>query len=211
MDAFTTLTSVAAPLPVADVDTDIIFPARFLLITGKDGLGRYAFHDWRFDAQGDPIGDFVLARAPWRDARILVAGANFGCGSSREHAPWALHALGIRCVIATSFGEIFYGNCFKNGMLPILLDSTAHARVMAEADAAREMTVDLPAGEIRLADGTVVPFDTPQRQRDALINGWDEIDLIRARHGAAIRAFQTHQQSVQPWLWTADSREPING
>ncbi|PKP92476.1 MAG: 3-isopropylmalate dehydratase small subunit, partial [Alphaproteobacteria bacterium HGW-Alphaproteobacteria-16] len=155
--------------------------------------------------------DFVLDNAPWQGAQILIAGANFGCGSSREHAPWALNALDIRCVIAPSFGEIFYGNCFKNGMLPITLDGEPHARLLAEAQAGRAMTVDLPEGEIRLADGAAIPFATPQRQRDALINGWDEIDLIRARHADAIRSFQTHQQSVQPWLWTADKQEPTHG
>lgn len=210
MEPFTTLTSVAAPLPIDDIDTDIIYPARFMLLAGKDGLGRYAFHDWRFDADGEPV-DFVLSNPPWIGASILISGANFGCGSSREHAPWALHALGIRCVVAASFGEIFYGNCFKNGMLPITLDGEPHGRLLAEAQAGRAMTVDLPGGEIRLADGTAIPFATPQRQRDALINGWDEIDLIRARHTDAIRAFQTYQQSAQPWLWTADKQEPNHG
>ncbi len=210
MEPFTALTSVAAPLPVADIDTDILFPARFLLITGKDGLGRYAFHDWRFDAEGREL-DFVLSHAPWDQARILVTGANFGCGSSREHAPWALHALGIRCVIAPSFGEIFQGNCFKNGMLPITLGGEVYARLLAEAETGRALTVDLPAGVIRLDDGTAIGFDVPPRQRDSLVNGWDEIDLIRARHTDAIRAFQFHQQAVQPWLWTADTQESNHG
>lgn len=210
MDSFQTLTSPAAPLPVDDVDTDILFPARFLLITDKDGLGRYAFYDWRFDAEGTPR-DFVLARPPWRGARILVAGANFGCGSSREHAVWALHGLGITCVIAPSFGEIFQGNCVKNGVLPVALGGDAHATLLAEAEAGRPLTVDLAAGTIATAAGAAITFSLPEGQRDALLNGWDEIDLIRARHADAIRAFQHHQQASQPWLWRADQQEVQNG
>jgi 3-isopropylmalate/(R)-2-methylmalate dehydratase small subunit len=200
MDRFETLVAHAAPLPVDDVDTDIIFPARFLLITDKDRLGRYAFYDWRFDAAGG-ARDFVLARAPWGEAKILVAGANFGCGSSREHAAWALHGLGIRCVVAPSFGEIFHANCIKNGMLPVTLGGAAYARILAEAEAGRPLVVDLAAGTIRLTDGAAIVFALAAGQRDALLNGWDAIDLIRSRHADAIRAFEARQQASQPWLW----------
>jgi 3-isopropylmalate/(R)-2-methylmalate dehydratase small subunit len=204
MEKFGTLTSLAAPLPVDDIDTDIIFPARFLLITDRDGLGRFAFYDWRFEADGS-AKPFVMAERS--EARILIAGANFGCGSSREHAVWALHGLGIRCVIAPSFGEIFHANCVKNGVLPVTLDGEPHARLLAEAEAGREVTIDLPAGIIRLSDGSTISFDLPARQREALINGWDEIDLIRARHAADIRAFETEQRSAQPWLWAGEPQE----
>jgi 3-isopropylmalate/(R)-2-methylmalate dehydratase small subunit len=204
MDRFETLTSIAAPLPVDDIDTDIIFPARFLLITDRDGLGRFAFYDWRFEADGS-AKPFAMAERP--EARILIAGTNFGCGSSREHAVWALHGLGVRCVIAPSFGEIFQANCVKNGVLPVAMSGEPHARLMAEAEAGRALTIDLPAGVIRLADDGTIPFDLPARQRDALINGWDEIDLIRARHADDIRAFETEQRSAQPWLWADAPQE----
>lgn len=205
MERFTELTTVAAPMPQDNVDTDIIYPARFLLITDRDGLERYGFHDWRFDAAGAEKPDFILARAPWHDAHILVTGINFGCGSSREHAPWALLDMGIRCVIAPSFGEIFYNNCFKNGILPIVANPADHARIMAEAEAARPITVDLVAQDIRCAEGPPIPFEVEPRRRAALINGWDEIAMIAADHGGDIDRFETAQQQSQPWLWRRDT------
>ena len=201
MTPFTTLTSVAAPLPQDDIDTDIIYPARFLLITDRAGLDRFGFHDWRFDAEGREKPGFPLAQDRWRGAQILVTGANFGCGSSREHAPWALAALGVRAVIAPSFGEIFYNNCFKNGLLPIVVAAEDHAALLADAQAARPLTIDLADGTIGRSDGTAIAFAVDADRRDALLNGWDEIDTILVRHAAEIDTFEAAQRRSQPWLW----------
>ena len=205
MTPFTTLRSVAAPMPDADIDTDIIFPARFLLLTQKAGLGPQAFHDLRFEADGQPRPVFVLNQTPWAGAQILVAGPNFGCGSSREQAPWALADLGLRCLIAPGFGEIFEANCFNNGLLPIRLPDAAHAQVMAVAQAGEPLSVDLQAQQITLPDGQVLRFVVPAHQREALLQGWDEVDRILAEHTPAILAFEQQQRLSQPWLWLADA------
>ncbi len=201
MTPFTTLRSVAAPMPEADVDTDIIFPARFLVITRKTGLADCAFHDRRFDPGGRERPEFVLHRPPWRGAQILVAGPNFGCGSSREQAPWALADLGLRCLIAPGFGEIFEANCINNGLLPVTLGAEAHARALAAAEAGEAIEVDLPRGELRLAGGLAIPFTLGERQRQALLNGWDEIDRICHEEGDAIAAFERRQRAAMPWLY----------
>ncbi|MET0137894.1 MAG: 3-isopropylmalate dehydratase small subunit [Sphingobium sp.] len=201
MEKLTQILSVAAPVHADNIDTDIIFPGRFLLITDRDGLGRYAFYDWRFDGEGQER-DFILGRAPWQGAQILVTGENFGCGSSREQAAWALRGAGIRCVIAPSFGEIFYGNCFNNGILPVRIDADSHAALMAEAEAGRTLTAHVASGEIIANDGRRFPFPLDQRRRDALLNGWDEIDAIRAANGPDIHDFEQAQRMAQPWLWT---------
>jgi 3-isopropylmalate/(R)-2-methylmalate dehydratase small subunit len=201
---FTTLHSVAAAMPDADIDTDIIFPARFLVLTQKAGLGPYAFFEKRFDADGRERPEFVLHQPRWRGAAILVAGANFGCGSSREQAPWALADLGLRCLIAPGFGEIFQANCLNNGMLPISLAAPEHARAMAAAQAGQALTVDLAAGTITLPDGTAIPFTIAERARQALLEGRDEIESIRQDAGALIAAFEVQQRLRQPWLY-ADS------
>ena len=208
MTPFQTLTSVAAAMPDADIDTDIIFPARFLLITDKQGLGRYAFHDQRHTAQGAERPDFVLHRAAWRGAQILVAGPNFGCGSSREQAPWALADLGLRCLIAPGYGEIFRANCYANGLLPIVLGPAAHARALRAAEAARTMTVDLVTCTIRIngddkgdEGGAAIAFEVPQRQRDALLMGLDEIGLILHHETDRIAAFELGQRQRMPWLY----------
>ena len=206
MTPFDTLTSVAAPMPDADVDTDIIFPARFLLLTDKQGLGRCAFFDKRFTPDGSERPGFVLNRAPWRDARILVAGPNFGCGSSREQAPWALADLGVRCIVAPGYGEIFQANCFANGMLPIVLGRVDHARVMSAAEQARPITVDLMGCTIELSGtdaGEPIAFEVPRRQRDALLAGLDEIGLIQRGEAEAIAAFEQRQRDRLPWLFPA--------
>lgn len=204
MNPFTSLTSVAAPLPDADIDTDIIFPARFLVLTQKAGLGPYAFHDVRMDAQGQPRADFVLHRAPWQGAAILVAGPNFGCGSSREQAPWALVDLGLRCLIAPSFGEIFEANCINNGILPVRLPPEDHALALAAAQAGQHLTVDLHSCEIRFDDAPGTPplhFVVAERARLALLEGRDEIDRILQQEGDAIAAFEATQRQRQPWLF----------
>lgn len=200
MDAFTRLRSVAAPMPDADIDTDIIFPARFLVLTQKAGLGPYAFYEKRFDEQGSERPDFVLHHPRWRDARILVAGPNFGCGSSREQAPWALAGLGLRCLIAPGFGEIFQANCLNNGLLPVVLPVAEHARVMLAAQAGQAIDVDLEARALTLENGEVISFPISERARRALLDGLDEIERIRQEAGAAIASFEIEQARRQPWL-----------
>ena len=202
MQPFTRLSSRAAPLPHANVDTDIILPARFLLITEKAGLGQYAFFEWR------EAGGFILDDPRWRGSQVLVAGDNFGCGSSREHAPWALHDLGIRCIIAPGFGEIFRANMLRNGMLPITLPEAEWRLVLAAAELAEPVTIDLLSSAIMLVDGSDINFTLPENERQALLNGWDEIDSIRARYGEAIAAFELCQRKSAPWLW---DKEPIDG
>ncbi len=201
MTPFTLLHSVAAPMPDADIDTDIIFPARFLVLTQKAGLGPYAFYEKRFGEQGEERPDFVLHRSPWRGAAILVAGPNFGCGSSREQAPWALADLGLRCIVAPSFGEIFQSNCLNNGLLPITLPAEDYARVLAAAQAGQALTVDLAASTITLPDSPAIPFAIAERARQALLDGRDEIERIRQEAGASITAFELQQRRRQPWLY----------
>lgn len=201
MTPFTRLTGTAAPLPDENIDTDIIFPARFLLITARAGLGRYAFHDRRFDADGQEVSGFVINREPWRDAPILVAGANFGSGSSREQAVWALLGHGFRCVIAPSFGEIFYGNCFRNGVLPIVLPAETVARLSAHAAGGHALTIDLETQTVSTGGADNIPFDVGTEQRLALLNGWDETALIMNACGDDITAFEGRQRTQQPWLY----------
>ena len=194
MTPFSTLTSVAAPFPEAQIDTDVIFPARFLLLLDKAGLGRHLFHERRAK------GGFVLDTAPWDRAQILVTGPDFGTGSSREQAVWALADFGIRCVIAPSFGEIFFANCFRNGILPIVLPPADHARVMAAAQAATPVSIDLTAQAIRFADEEIAFAVEPHRKR-ALIEGLDEIGLILADDAPAIAAFEARHRAARPWLF----------
>jgi 3-isopropylmalate dehydratase small subunit len=201
MTPFRVLQGRAAPMPDSDIDTDIIFPARFLLLTDKGGLDHCAFRDRRFDAEGRERPDFVLHRAPWRGANILVAGANFGGGSSREQAVWALADLGIRCIVAPSFGEIFEANAFANGLLPIRLGGADHGRALNAAEAGRAFTVDLPGRLIDPGDGAApIAFDVGQRQREALLAGLDEIGLIQRNESVAIAAFERLHHSRMPWL-----------
>ena len=210
MEKFTTLRSVAAPLPQDDIDTDIIYPARFLLITDREGLDVYGFHDWRFDAQGAEKPGFPLAQKRWNGARIIVTGANFGCGSSREHAPWALVDMGIRAIIAPSFGEIFYNNCFKNGILPIVVGEDDHTALMADAEQGRDLEIDLEAREIRHEGGTIA-FSVDDDKRAALINGWDEVEMVMGQYGDDIARFEAAQRASQPWLWARDPEGAFHG
>jgi 3-isopropylmalate/(R)-2-methylmalate dehydratase small subunit len=204
MTRFTTLTSRAAPLPEADIDTDVIIPARFLLLLDKAGLGRHLFHERRYDRAGAPRPDFVVNRPPFDQAEILVAGRNFGCGSSREQAVWALVDFGIRCVIAPSFGEIFFANCFKNGVLPIALGGAPYAAVLAAAEAQEVVTVDLTAQEIRLPRGEPIPFAVDPQSRRALLLGLDEIGMILAEDLPEIEAFEARHRRAAPWLFLGD-------
>ena len=200
MTPFVRLEGIAALLMEENVDTDIIFPARFLLITARDGLGRYAFHDRRFDADGAEQPDFILNRDPWRAARILVVDANFGSGSSREQAVWTLAGFGIGCVIAPSFGEIFQANCYRNGVLPIVLAPERVAELAEQAKAGRTFTVDLEAQRI-VVENHATAFVTPPEQRLALLNGWDDTATILNTREADILAFEARQRAEQPWLW----------
>lgn len=202
MQPFTTLSALAAPLPAPNIDTDIIVPARFLTITSKQGLGRHAFAEWR------ESGDFVLDDPAYADAQILVAGINFGCGSSREQAAWALADLGIRAIIAPTFGEIFRTNALRNGMLPVTVDQPAWERLLQAAQERARLTIDLAAQTIEVPGQAPIAFALPERERTALLNGWDEIDGIRARYAAATTEFETRQRAASPWLW---DKEIANG
>ncbi|MGN6691499.1 MAG: 3-isopropylmalate dehydratase small subunit [Sphingopyxis sp.] len=198
MTPFTTLTSKVLPILEDRIDTDIIFPARFLLLMQRDEMGRYFFADQRTAPDGSELPH--PANDPrYRGAEILVAGADFGCGSSREQAVWSLASFGIRCVIAESLGEIFAANCLRNGVLGITLP-----RPVIDALAAVEdpVTVDLEAQEIR-AVGTAFPFSIPAAHRERLLNGWDDIDLILAQEGDRLDAFEAAQRNIQPWLYGA--------
>src|SRR5215217_887088 len=178
MEKFTTLTGVAAPMPMINIDTDKIFPAIHLRTIKRTGLSKHLFEEIRFRADGSENPDFVLNQGPYRQARIIVAGDNFGCGSSREHAPWALTDFGIRCVIAPSFADIFYNNCFKNGLLPVALPQEQVDLLMKEAENAPDptFTVDLQAQEIRRPTGNeLIPFNVDPGSRDKLLQGLDEI------------------------------------
>lgn len=194
MKTLTWVTGRAISLPDADIDTDIIYPARFLLITQKKGLGAYAFADRR-DAPDFPI------RAN-NDRPILIAGPNFGCGSSREQAPWAIGDLGIRVLIAESFGEIFYSNCFRNGMLPVRLPPEQVATLRRHAEAGGIITVDLATCTI-LAGAGAIPFIVADDRREALLKGWNDTTRIIALHEDDILAFEAAQRRAAPWLWTS--------
>ena len=204
MTPFRTLTGIAAPLPIANVDTDMLLSAKFLKTVSRAGLGTGLFHVLRVDEEGRERPDFILNRDPWRQARILIALDNFGCGSSREHAPWALLDFGISCIIAPSFADIFHGNCFKNGILPITLPRAMIDLLMAEAaDPDRAtMTVDLKAGTITHAGG-VLPFAIDPQRRERLLGGVDDI-AVTLTCEAAIAAQEARTRDAAPWL--ADAR-----
>ena len=191
MKPFTNFSSRLVPLPVNNVDTDQIIPARFLKTTSKRGLDKQLFCDWRYDAQGNPKPDFVLNQPQAHGAEILLAGDNFGCGSSREHAPWALTQFGFRAVISTSFADIFKGNALKNSLLPIVVPPDIHADLftMVAKDAGAQVAVDLAAQTVTLPDGRSVKFPVDEFSRHCLLNGVDELGYIR-QNEAAIQAFE---------------------
>ncbi|MDR3505273.1 MAG: 3-isopropylmalate dehydratase small subunit [Acidocella sp.] len=199
MDKFTTLTAVAAPLNVANVDTDKIIPARFLKTIKRTGLGKSLFADMRYNEDGSEKADFVLNQEKYRKAQILVAGDNFGCGSSREHAPWALLDFGIRCVIAPSFADIFFNNCFKNGILPIVLPEDVCAKLMDDAALGTNarLTVDLERQVVVRPNGEEFAFNVDPFRKHCLLNGLDDIGLT-LEHTAAIDAYEARQPSWQP-------------
>jgi 3-isopropylmalate/(R)-2-methylmalate dehydratase small subunit len=200
MDRFTKLTGVAAPMPQINVDTDMIIPKQFLKTIQRSGLGKNLFDEMRYDQDGNENPDFVLNKPAWRNARILVAGENFGCGSSREHAPWALLDFGIRCVIAPSFADIFFNNCFKNGILPITLPQEQVDLLMDDAGrgANAVVTVDLENQLITGPDGGSVAFEVDPFRKHCLLNGLDDIGLTMEK-ADAIDAFEAKLASAQPW------------
>ena len=201
MQPFTSLTAVAAPLPMVNVDTDMIIPKQFLKTIKRTGLGKSLFFEMRYTQDGQELPDFVLNQKAYRKAEILVAGDNFGCGSSREHAPWALLDFGIRCVISTSFADIFYNNCFKNGILPIKVSPDDLKKLMDDAERGSNatMTIDLPNQEIRGPDGGKVKFDIDPFRKHCLLNGLDDIGLTMEKAGA-IDSFEKKQAATQSWL-----------
>ena len=201
MHKFTTLTGVAAPFALINVDTDMIIPKQFLKTIKRTGLGKSLFYELRYDEKGNERRDFVLNRPAYRNAQILVTGDNFGCGSSREHAPWALLDFGIRCVIAPSFADIFYNNCFKNGILPIVVSPENLKKLMddAERGANATLTIDLPAQEIRGPDGGIIRFDIEPFRKHCLINGLDDIGLTMEK-AADIQTYEKRQRESRPWL-----------
>lgn len=201
MDRFTTLTGVAAPLPMVNVDTDMIIPKQFLKTIERTGLGANLFDEMRFDREGNELPEFVLNRPAYRNAEILVAGENFGCGSSREHAPWALLDFGIRCVIAPSFADIFFNNCFKNGILPVALPQDAVDTLMEDArkGANARMTVDLEAQTVTASDGESFSFDVDPFSKRCLLEGLDDIGLTMER-ASDIDAFEAKARALRPWM-----------
>jgi 3-isopropylmalate/(R)-2-methylmalate dehydratase small subunit len=201
MDKFTTLEGVAAPLKMINVDTDMIIPKQYLKTIKRTGLGTGLFSEKRYNDDGSENPDFVLNKPAYRNAKVLVAGDNFGCGSSREHAPWALLDFGIRCVISTSFGDIFYNNCFKNGVLPIQVSPEDLEKLFDDAERGSNatLTIDLPKQEIRGPDGGVVKFDIDPHRKHCLLNGLDDIGLTMVK-GKQIDAFETKAKAARPWV-----------
>ncbi|MEN3951918.1 3-isopropylmalate dehydratase small subunit [Iodidimonas sp. SYSU 1G8] len=204
MEKFTKLTGVAAPLPLINVDTDMIIPKQYLKVISREGLGRGLFDEMRFNQDGTEKPDFVLNQPAYREAKILVAGENFGCGSSREHAPWAILDFGITCVIAPSFADIFYNNCFKNGILPIVLPQADVDKLMddAERGANAIVSIDLEGQEITGPDGGKIKFDIDPFRKHCLLNGLDDIGLTLEKK-TNIDSFEAKQQASQPWLYSA--------
>jgi 3-isopropylmalate/(R)-2-methylmalate dehydratase small subunit len=201
MDAFTTLTGVAAPLPLINIDTDMIIPKQFLKTIARTGLGKNLFDEMRYTQDGAEIPGFVLNQPAYRKAEILVAGENFGCGSSREHAPWALLDFGIRCVIAPSYADIFYGNCFKNGILPIALPQDQVDVLMEDARRGENarITIDLEAQTVTSSDGRQFRFEVDAFKKHCLLNGLDDIGLTMEKK-TSIDAFETRAATQRPWV-----------
>ena len=201
MDKFTTLTGIAAPMPLVNIDTDMIIPKQFLKTIHRSGLGKNLFDEMRYDAEGNEIPDFVLNQPAYREAQIIVAGDNFGCGSSREHAPWALLDFGIRCVIAPDFADIFHNNCFKNGILPIVMPQEVVDVLMEDAKkgANARMTVDLENLTVTTSDGQSFPFELDPFRRHCLLNGLDDIGLTMEK-APAIDAYEAQMAQSRPWV-----------
>ena len=201
MQKFDQLTGVAAPLDILNIDTDMIIPKQFLKTIKRSGLGKNLFDEMRYDRFGGELAEFVLNRAPYRKAEILVAGDNFGCGSSREHAPWALLDFGIRCVISTSFADIFYNNCFKNGILPIVVSPDERDALLADAADIEnpELSIDLVAQTIHRPNGVMISFEVDAFRKKCLLEGLDDIGLTMEK-SVSIDDFEVNRAQEQPWL-----------
>ena len=201
MDKFETITGVAAPMPLVNIDTDMIIPKQFLKTIKRSGLGANLFDEMRFDLEGNEIPDLVLNKDAYRGAEIIVAGDNFGCGSSREHAPWALLDFGIKAVVSTSFADIFYNNCFKNGILPVVLPEAAVQALMDDAGKGENarITVNLEDQVVVGADGTEYPFELDAFKKHCLINGLDDIGLTMEK-SSAIDEFEKSAETARPWV-----------
>ncbi len=202
MKPYTNHTSTAALMDRSNVDTDQIIPKQFLKKVERSGFGIHLFHDWRYNADGSENADFELNKAAFKDAKILVAGDNFGCGSSREHAPWAIEDYGFNTIISTSYADIFYNNCFKNGILPIVVSRQQLDQLMQEirANEGVKFSIDLPEQTITTAAGTVVKFDIDEFRKQNLLLGLDDIGMT-LQHVDKIDAFEARQQQTHPWLW----------
>lgn len=201
MEKFTKLTGVAAPMPLVNIDTDMIIPKQFLKTIKRSGLGVNLFDEMRYTQDGAEIPDFVLNQSAYRDAQVLVTGENFGCGSSREHAPWALLDFGIRAVISTSFADIFYNNCFKNGILPIVMPEDVIQILMEDArkGANARMTVDLESQTVTTSDGQSFPFEVDAHRKHCLMNGLDDIGLTMEK-AASIDSYENKAKTLRPWV-----------
>lgn len=201
MEKFTTLTGIAAPMPLINIDTDMIIPKLFLKTIKRSGLGVHLFDEMRYNQDGSEKEDFVLNKDPYRNAKIIIAGDNFGCGSSREHAPWAIADFGIRCVISTSFADIFHNNCFKNGILPIKLPKEDIDKLMDDASrgANATITIDLENQEIKGPDGGTIKFDVDPFRKHCLIEGLDDVGLTLQRE-EQIKSFEEQRAASMPWL-----------
>ena len=201
MEKFEKMTAIAAPMPLINIDTDMIIPKQFLKTIKRSGLGVSAFHEMRYQMDGTENPDFVLNQDAYRNANILVAGDNFGCGSSREHAPWALLDFGVRCVISTSFADIFYNNCFKNGILPVIVTDKELNVLMQDAEKGSNarMVIDLESQIIETSDGKVINFNVDQHRKHCLINGLDDIGLTMEK-AASIDMFEKHMATNAPWV-----------
>ena len=199
MEKFKTLKGIAAPLPMINVDTDMIIPKQFLKTIKRSGLGKNLFHELRFDMQGNIKNDFVLNWDPYKKATILIAGDNFGCGSSREHAPWSLLDFGFKCIVAPSFADIFYNNCFKNGILPIRLHQAKVNILMTEAKNKNQLTINLDEQKIILADENVIDFDIDPFRKKCLVEGLDDIGLTLQKKDK-ISKYEESIKSSHPWI-----------
>jgi len=202
MQPFAKITGRAAPLPIANLDTDQLIPKQFLKTVTRKGLGKGLFYDFRFDFDGKAKDDFVLNQPAYQGVQVLVCGENFGCGSSREHAPWALLDFGIRCVIASSFADIFYNNCFKNGILPIKLPQSEVDKLMDDARRGSNaiVTIDLAKQEITGPDGGHLHFEIDAFRKHCLLNGLDDIGLTLEK-AASIDSFEARDRMARPWMW----------
>ena len=199
MEKFITLKGIAAPLPMINVDTDMIIPKQFLKTIKRSGLGKNLFHELRFDMQGNIKNDFVLNWDPYKKATILIAGDNFGCGSSREHAPWSLLDFGFKCIVAPSFADIFYNNCFKNGILPIKLDQVKVDLLMKEAEEKKEISVNLDKQIIVYQNDKTIEFEIDEFRKKCLIEGLDDIGLTLQKNNK-IDIHEEKIHTIQPWI-----------